>query len=152
MWKFSSIFGFWLYLHICIADSVKHELTKLMSELRSCVVEVMIRGYHEYQKHLAGWSWRNLTCIREPGNVRDPYVPRSRCRSKMCHETAFTCTWRYWCKQHGLAMSRVVVSLISRYEISRIHPDPRKQRKLIPSKISRYTVYKFSCISRLRVA
>ena len=33
------------------------------------------------------------------------------------------------------------VSLISRYKISRIHPDPRKQRKLIPSKISRYTVY-----------
>ena len=39
-----------LLFHTCveiIADSVKHELT--MSELRSCVVEAMIRGYREYQ-------------------------------------------------------------------------------------------------------
>ena len=37
--------------------------------------------------------------------------------------------------------ARAVVSLkIWRYKISRFRPDPRKQRKLIPSKISRYTV------------
>ena len=52
--------------------SVKHELT--MSELRSCVVEAMIRGYHEYQSIWEVEVGENLTCIREPGNVRDPYA------------------------------------------------------------------------------
>ena len=58
---------------------------------------------------------------------------------------AFTCTWRYWCKQRWLAHCyvEVVISLISRYKISWLHPDPRKQRKLIPLKISRYTVIIF---------
>ena len=55
-----------------IAGSVKHELT--MSELRSCVVEAMIRGYHEYQSIWEAEVGENLTCIREPGNVRDPYA------------------------------------------------------------------------------
>ena len=45
-----------------------------MSELRSCVVEVMIRGYHEYQSIWEAEVGENLTCIREPGNVRDPYA------------------------------------------------------------------------------
>ena len=55
-----------------IAGSVEHELT--MSELRSCVVEAMIRGYHEYQSIWEAEVGENLTCIREPGNVRDPYA------------------------------------------------------------------------------
>ena len=61
-----------LFFHTCveiIADSVKHELT--MSELRSCVMEAMIRGYHEYQSIWEAEVGENLTCIREPGNVRD---------------------------------------------------------------------------------
>ena len=45
-----------------------------MSELRSCVVEAMIRGYHEYQSIWEAEIGENLTCIREPGNVRDPYA------------------------------------------------------------------------------
>ena len=45
-----------------------------MSELRSCVVEAMIRGYHEYQSIWEAEVGENLTCIREPGNVRDPYA------------------------------------------------------------------------------
>ena len=45
-----------------------------MSELRSCVVEAMIRGYHEYQSIWEIEVGENLTCIREPGNVRDPYA------------------------------------------------------------------------------
>ena len=49
-----------------------------MSKLRSCVVEAMIRGYHEYQSIWEAEVGENLMCIREPGNVRDPYVPRSR--------------------------------------------------------------------------
>ena len=52
-----------------IADSVKHEL--IMSELRSCVVEAMIRGYHEYRSIWEAEIGENLTCIREPGN---PYA------------------------------------------------------------------------------
>ena len=48
------------------------ELT--MSELRSSVVETMIRGYHEYQSIWEAEIGENLTCIREPGNVRDPYA------------------------------------------------------------------------------
>ena len=51
-----------------------------MSELRSCVVEAMIRGYHEYQSIWEAEVGENLTCIREPGNVRDPYI---RCS---CHK------------------------------------------------------------------
>ena len=45
-----------------------------MSELRSCVVEAMIRGYHEYQSIWEAEVGENLTCIREPGNIRDPYA------------------------------------------------------------------------------
>ena len=45
-----------------------------MSELRSCVMEAMIHGYHEYQSILEAEVGENLTCIREPGNVRDPYT------------------------------------------------------------------------------
>ena len=45
-----------------------------MSELRSYVVEAMIRGYHEYQSIWEAEVGENLTCIREPGNVRDPYA------------------------------------------------------------------------------
>ena len=45
-----------------------------MSELRSCVVEAMIRGYHECQSIWEAKIGENLTCIREPGNVRDPYA------------------------------------------------------------------------------
>ena len=45
-----------------------------MSELRSCGVEAMIRGYHEYQSIWEAEVGENLTCIREPGNVRDPYA------------------------------------------------------------------------------
>ena len=45
-----------------------------MSELRSCVVEVMIRGYHEYQSTWEAEIGENLTCILEPGNVHDPYA------------------------------------------------------------------------------
>lgn len=45
-----------------------------MSELRSCVVEAMIRGYHEYQSIWEADVGESLTCIREPGNVRDPYA------------------------------------------------------------------------------
>ena len=45
-----------------------------MSELRSCVVEAMIRGYHEYQSIWEAEVGERLTCIREPGNVRDPYA------------------------------------------------------------------------------
>ena len=44
------------------------------SELRSCVMEAMIRGYHEYQSIWKAEIGENLTCIREPGNVRDPYA------------------------------------------------------------------------------
>ena len=54
-----------------IAGSVKHEQT--IFELRRCVVEAMIRGYHEYQSIWEAEIGENLTCIREPGNVRDPY-------------------------------------------------------------------------------
>ena len=45
-----------------------------MSELRSCVMEAMIRGYHEYQSIWKAEIGENLTCIRKPGNVRDPYA------------------------------------------------------------------------------
>ena len=47
-----------------------------MSELRSCVVEAMICGYHEYQSIWEAEIGENLTCIVEPGNVnvRDPYA------------------------------------------------------------------------------
>ena len=45
-----------------------------MSKLRSCVMEAMIRGYHEYQSIWKAEIGENLTCIREPGNVRDPYA------------------------------------------------------------------------------
>ena len=45
-----------------------------MSELRSCVVEAMIRGYHEYQSIWEAEVGENLTCVREPSNVRDPYA------------------------------------------------------------------------------
>ena len=45
-----------------------------MSELRSCIVEAMIRGYHEYQSIWEAEVGENLTCIREPGNVRDSYA------------------------------------------------------------------------------
>ena len=45
-----------------------------MSELRSCVVEAMIRGYHEYQSIWEAEIGENLTCIREPGNIGDPYA------------------------------------------------------------------------------
>ena len=50
-----------------IADSVKHDV-------RSCVVEAMIRGYHEYQSIWEAEIGENLTSIREPGNVGDPYA------------------------------------------------------------------------------
>ena len=43
-----------------------------MSELRSCVVEAMICGYHEYQSIWEAEVGENLTCIQQPGNVRDP--------------------------------------------------------------------------------
>ena len=33
----------------------------------------MIRGYHEYQSIWEAEVRESLTCIREPGNVRDPY-------------------------------------------------------------------------------
>ena len=42
-----------------------------MSELRSCIVEAMIRGYHEYQSIWEAEIGEKLTCIREPGN---PYA------------------------------------------------------------------------------
>ena len=47
-----------------------------MSELRSCVLEAMIRDYHECQSIWEAEIGENLTChcIREPGNVRDPYA------------------------------------------------------------------------------
>ena len=45
-----------------------------MSELRSCVVEVMIHGYHEHQSIWEAEAGENLTCILEPGNIRDPYA------------------------------------------------------------------------------
>ena len=45
-----------------------------MSELRNCVVEAMIRGYHEYQSIWEAEIGENLTCILEPGNIRDPYA------------------------------------------------------------------------------
>ena len=64
-------------IYAYITDSVIYELT--MSELRSCVVEAMIHGYHEYQSIWEAEVGESLTCMREPGNVRDPYVPRSRC-------------------------------------------------------------------------
>ena len=54
--------------HICIADSVIK--TRAMSELRSYVVEAMIDGY-EYQSIWEAEVGENLTCIREPGNIRD---------------------------------------------------------------------------------
>ena len=34
----------------------------------------MIRGYHEYQGIWEAEVGENLTCIREPGKVRDPYA------------------------------------------------------------------------------
>ena len=34
----------------------------------------MIRGYHEYQSIWEAEVGENLTCIREPGNVRDSYA------------------------------------------------------------------------------
>ena len=109
-----------------------------MSELRSCVVEAMIRGYHEYQSIWEAEVGENLTCIREPGNVRDPYVPRSRCReAKRVTRRRLLARDVTDVDSAGLLC---VVSLILRYKISRIHPDPRKQQKLIPSKMSRYTV------------
>ena len=37
-----------------------------MSELRSCVVEAMIRGYHEHQSIWEAEIGENLTCIRDP--------------------------------------------------------------------------------------
>ena len=43
----------------------------IMSELRSCVVEAMIRGYHEYQSIWEPEVGESLPCIREPSNVRD---------------------------------------------------------------------------------
>ena len=43
------------------AASVKHEVT--MSELRNCVVEAMIRGYHEYQSIWETEVGENLMCI-----------------------------------------------------------------------------------------
>ena len=43
-----------------------------MSELRSCVVEAMIRGYNEYQSIWEAEVGENLTCVREPSNVRYP--------------------------------------------------------------------------------
>ena len=61
-----------------------------MSELRSCVVEAMIRGYHEYQSIWEAEVGENLTCIREPGNVRDPYGVHVY----SCHKTrVFNNSW-----------------------------------------------------------
>ena len=37
-----------------------------MSELQSCVVEAMIRGYHEYHSIWEAEVGENLTCIRSP--------------------------------------------------------------------------------------
>ena len=161
-----------------------------MSELRSCVVEAMIRGYHEYQSIWKAEIGENLTCIREPGNVRDPYavavtksesstivghVPRKMSAICLLFLRKGGSIFRKWLAnatnsafsvQHALwFISTTPILLIScaggtaharakstgrqvipysgkfsRYKISRIHPDPRKQRKLIPSKISRYTV------------
>ena len=37
-------------------------------------MEAMIRGYHEYQSSWEAEIGENLMCIREPGNVRDPYA------------------------------------------------------------------------------
>ena len=45
-----------------------------MSELWSCVVEAMIRGYHEYQSIWEAEIGENLTSIQEPVNVSDPYA------------------------------------------------------------------------------
>ena len=45
-----------------------------MSELRSCVVEAVIRGYHEYQSIWEPDVGESLPCIREPSNVRDLYA------------------------------------------------------------------------------
>ena len=45
-----------------------------MSELRSCVVEAMIRGDHEYQSIREPEFGEHLLCIREPSNVCDPYA------------------------------------------------------------------------------
>ena len=50
--------------------------------------------------------------------------------------TDIKCWWDCACSSQVIPYSRK----FSRYKILRIHPDPRKQRKLIPSKISRYTV------------
>ena len=45
-----------------------------MSELRSCVVEAMIRGYYEYQRIWEAEVGENLTGIREPSNAYDSYA------------------------------------------------------------------------------
>ena len=42
-----------------------------MYELRSCVVEAMIRGYHEYQSIREAEIGENLTCTYE---ATDPYA------------------------------------------------------------------------------
>ena len=105
-----------------------------MSELRSCVVEAMIRGYHEYQSIWEAEVGENLTCVREPSNVRDPYAVAAG---------IFNDSWTHSKKD----VSYMFSYKFSRYKISRFHPDPRKQRKLIPSKISRYTVYTFGRLS-----
>ena len=156
----------------------------------------MIRGYHEYQGIWEAEVGENLTCIREPGKVRDPYavavtkpesliivghVPRKmsaicslflRKGGSIIRKWLANATNSAFSVQHSLwFISTTPILLIScaggtvhacmlepsqcrngssvipysgkfsRYKISRIHPDPRKQRKLIPSKISRYTVH-----------
>ena len=137
-----------LVLHVHSKSSengMKYELywaDLTISELRCCVVEAMICGYHDYQSIWEAEVGENLTCVREPSNVRDPYavavtkpesstivghIPRNM--SAICSVKNF----------RGI-------------KISRFHPDPRKQRKLIPSKISRYTVvpdcdYDFSLLN-----
>ena len=40
-----------------------------MSEQRSCVVEAMIRGSHEYQSIWEAEIGENLACIRDPYDV-----------------------------------------------------------------------------------
>ena len=45
-----------------------------MSEVSTCVVEAMIRGYHEYKSIWEAEMGEILACIREPSNVHDPYA------------------------------------------------------------------------------
>ena len=45
-----------------------------MPEVSSCVVEAMIRGYHEYKSIWEAEMGEILACIREPSNVHDPYA------------------------------------------------------------------------------